>query len=113
LVISLFSLSRLLLEIGFLAATPQASRAARRFCVRLDFHDCVLSVIGWSGSYGNAPARGDARGQSLARRTDHGVTMLNQNGNVSSIPTNSLNASRRPSTFNSPDVIACSIVISF
>jgi hypothetical protein len=42
LVISLFGLSRLLLEIGFLAATPQASRAARRFCLRDDGNHFVV-----------------------------------------------------------------------
>ena len=42
----------------------------------------------------------------------HGVTMLNQNGNLSSMPTKSANASRLPSTFISPDVTACSGVIS-
>ena len=42
----------------------------------------------------------------------YGVTMLNQNGNLSSMPTKSANASRLPSTFISPDVTACSGVIS-
>src|SRR5262249_32751304 len=42
----------------------------------------------------------------------HGVTILNQNGNLSSMPTNSANASRLPSSFISPEVIACSGVIS-
>jgi len=41
-----------------------------------------------------------------------GVTMLNQNGNVSSIPKNSLAASRLPSICTSPAPTACSNVVS-
>ncbi len=42
----------------------------------------------------------------------HGVTMLNQNGKVSSRARNSLSASRRPSTFRSPLAMAFSMVVS-
>ena len=46
--------------------------------------------------------------REMGRPLSFGVTMLNQNGKLSSMPTKSANASRLPSIFSSPDVTACS-----